>query len=175
MLMLHCLHMKKNSDAYLISMMLLFDRYSLLLLMMMIRPYLYHLFLLMDMLLSMHCLSLHTAVGEIIIQKMMMYHEKKSFSHLNYFPVYLNRVFRHRATLSLRILVHVGVLASIDVTLSLPVVVVSEISSDQMMLVLNVVVRDDDDGGNLIVVRLTYELCSVKIRDFHQPVRKISL
>lgn len=58
--MFHCLYKQKNCDAYLISMMLLVDRYSLLLQMMMIRLYLYlyHLFLLMDMLLSMHCLNL---------------------------------------------------------------------------------------------------------------------
>lgn len=57
MLMFHLLYRLKSFDAYLISMKLLFDRYSLLLWMMTIRPYLYHLFL-MDMLLSMHCQSL---------------------------------------------------------------------------------------------------------------------
>ena len=71
------------------------------------------------------------------------------FTHLNYSPVYLNRVFRvYRATSFHQIPIHVEELASFDVTMSRLVVVVSEISFVQMTLVLNVDGQDVDDAGD---------------------------
>lgn len=93
--------------------------------------------------------------------------------YLNYFPACPNRVSPIHVTLSFRkIPVRAAELASLVSTSSLPFVVAFGISFGRMSQASNVDALNDGAVDYSAAVKLIYERCSVKIRDFHQPVWK---